>query len=82
MPYPAAMIASGHANARGNSLESTAQADSNAISSCAPITQREGRHSSRQGADVLDQCDECGIGRGFIAEEPAPEPIVLAVQQL
>ena len=62
-------------------LASTAHADSNASRSCAPITQREGRHSRRQGADALDQRVECGIGGDFMAEEPAPEPIVLAIQQ-
>ena len=75
------MIAIGHAIARGISLASTEQGDSTANASNAPITQRDGRHSRRQGADVLDERIECGIGRGFMAEEPAPEPIVLAVQQ-
>ena len=75
------MPASGHAASRGISLPSTAQGASTASNRCAPINQREGRHSRRQGADVLDQFVECGIGGGFMAEEPAPEPIVLAIQQ-
>ena len=80
-PYPAVTIASGHAIARGISLANTEQADSSPSAISAPITQRDGRHSRRQGADVLDERIECGIGRGFMAKEPAPEPIVLAVQQ-
>ena len=80
-PYPAATTASGHAIARGISLASNEQAASSPSAISAPITQRDGRHSRRQGADVLDERIECGIGRGFMAEEPAPEPIVLAVQQ-
>jgi hypothetical protein len=54
----------------------------------AAASQGEGRHARRTTgasgwklADVLDERIECGIGRGFMAEEPAPEPIVLAVQQ-
>ena len=76
------MIAVGHANARGISLANTEQADSSPNTISAPMTQRDGRHSRRQGADVLGERIECGIGRGFMAEEPAPEPIVLAVQQV
>ena len=80
-PYPAAATAMGHAIAGGISLASTEHVDSTAKASSMPITQREGRHSRRQGADVLDERIECGIGRGLMAEEPAPEPIVLAAQQ-
>lgn len=80
-PHAQAMPANGHAAGRGIPLASTAQGASPASSRCAPITQREGRHSRRQAADVLDQGVECVIGGGFMAEEPAPEPIVLAIQQ-
>jgi len=73
--------AKGQAIARGISLANTAQADSRPKASSMPVTQRDARHSRRQGADVLDERIDCGIGRGFMAEEPAPEPIVLAVQQ-
>ena len=44
-------------------------------------SQRDGRHSRRQGAQALDECIEFGIGRCFMAKEPAPEPIVFAIQQ-
>lgn len=82
----AATPASGHAALRGISLASTANGASTDISSSAAITQRDGRQatwwrSGRKLADALDQRVERGIGRGLVAEEPAPEPIVLAVEQ-
>lgn len=46
-----------------------------------PTTHRDGRHSRRQGAHALDERGEFDIGSGFMAKEPAPKPIVFAIQQ-
>src|SRR5690606_13211432 len=60
---------------------STATGASRARASSAASSQREGRQSMRQGADPLDEGVEgCVIG-GLVAEEPFPQPIVLAVQE-
>ena len=64
----------------GSSEASTAQAPSTPRPASALASQREGRHSNRQGADAFDERLEIDIGCGFVSEEPAPEPIVLAVQ--
>ena len=80
-PYASATTASGHAAMRGISDASTAKDAAAASTSNVPISSRDGRHSRRQAADVLDERVECGIGCGVMAEEPAPELIVLAVQQ-
>ena len=82
----AATPAIGQAASRGISLASTANGASTDSSDKAAITQRDGRQamwrcSGRKLADALDERGERGIGRGLVAEEPAPEPIVLAVEQ-
>ena len=75
---------------RGNSLAITDSAPKIPSVASATISQRDGRHCSRatkasacwwQGADAQDEGIECGIGWAFVAEEPAPQPIVLAIQQ-
>ena len=82
LPHASAANASGHAAMRGISDASTENAAAKASSSNTAINHRDGRHSSWQGTDALDERVECGIGGDLMAKEPAPELIVLAVQQL
>ena len=81
-PQAKAANANGQADQRGISETSTENAASRPRQSKAPISQREGRHSSRQLTDPLDEWCECVIRTVLIAHEPAPELIVLAIQQL
>src|SRR5690606_40524188 len=81
-PQPRASTASGQAARRGISEASTASGASTASEQSAPVTQREGRHSRRKAADALHQCVDVGIGGPLGAEEPAPQLVVLGVQQL
>ena len=74
--------ANGQVAPRGISETITENAASRPRQSNAPISQREGRHSSRQLTDLLDEWCECVIGTLLVAHEPAPELIVLAIQQL
>lgn len=74
--------ASGQATSAGISEANTENAAMAVIASRVVTSQRDGLQSRRQGADALDERVECVIGRTFTVEEPAPEPIVLAVQQL
>ena len=67
---------------RGISETSTENAASTPRYNKAPISQREGRHSSRQLTDLLDEWCECVMRTLLVAHEPAPELIVLAIQQL
>lgn len=48
--------------------------------SISPCAQREGRHSSRQGANTFDKGGLRGIRTGLVAHEPAPQLIVFARQ--
>src|SRR3546814_1994755 len=90
-PCASAESASGHAAIRGISDTSTANAAASASASSTATSSGEARRSSlqpdastggRQGADALDERVECGIGGVLVTKEPAPEPIVFAVQQL
>lgn len=71
----------GQANARGISLARTENAPSAPSSISIACSRREGRHSSRQLTDPFDQRGEFRIGTVFVAHEPAPELIVLAIEQ-
>lgn len=80
-----------HAHNPGMPEVSTDTAANTPSSTCAATSQHDGRHSNlppqasigcRKVADALDEQVECGIVGVFEAHEPAPEPIVLAVQQL
>ena len=81
MPSPTAMGASDHANARGTSLASNDSAARTPSTHNTIPNARDGRQSMRQGADPAYEGIESGIWRGVMAEEPAPKPIVLAIQQ-
>ena len=87
-PWTSAATASGQAMGRGISEARIETAASAASSASAVSSQRDGRHSSRQqglarrkSADALDECVELCVIGGLVAHEPAPQPIVLAVQQ-
>ncbi len=89
-PDTKAANASGHAAARGISEASTANGASNANATRIALRRREGRQATlppsllargREGANRLDERIEFGICGTFMAEEPLPQPIVLAVQQ-
>ena len=61
------------------------QAASRPSAISAPQADGDGRQldgSRFKAADALDERGEFGIGRGLIAQEPAPEPVVFAIQQL
>jgi len=47
----------------------------------ATASRREGRQSTRQIGNALDECIEFPVGRSFAAHEPLPELIVFAVEQ-
>ena len=81
-PQASAANANGHAAQRGISETRTENAANRPRQSSAPINQREGRHSSRQLTDPLDEWCECVMRTLLVAHEPAPELIVLAIQQL
>ena len=74
-------MATGQANGRGISLARTETAPNTPSIISAACSRREGRHSSRQLTDPFDQRGEFRIGTLLIAHEPAPELIVLAIQQ-
>lgn len=65
----------------GISLARTLSAPIKPSASSAKVSQREGRHSRRQGADGVDELREFGIGGRFVSHEPVPELIVLDFQQ-
>jgi len=65
----------------GTSDASKETAPSTPSSISAAASTREGRHSMRQGAELFDQCPEFGIVGAFVSKDPAPEPIVFAIQQ-
>ena len=72
--------ASGHAHARGRSDISNEKGASNSnVHNIAP-TQCDGRHSRRQGADTIDERRNFDIAGDLLGKEPAPDPIVFAVQ--
>lgn len=83
-------IDSGHASSGGHALAWIESAAENVSIANAAFIQREGRHSIlATGAstawgkldDPFDEGGKFGIGDGFVAHEPAPELIVLAVEQ-
>ena len=80
-PRPVESSASGIENMGGISLARTLSAPSTPSASSAKVSQREGRHSRRQGADGVDKLREFGIGGRFVSHEPVPELIVLDFQQ-
>ena len=41
----------------------------------------DGFQSERKLADALDECGEFGIGRGLVAQEPSPQPVVFAIEK-
>src|SRR3546814_11131905 len=81
-PQAAASAASGQAATRGISLCSTENGARIASRISAPVDQREGRHSRRQDADVLDQRVEGGIGGSLWAEEHAQASVVFGVPEV
>src|SRR5690606_31733496 len=89
-PCAEAASASGHAAVRGISEASTAKAAASPSASSTPTSSGDARSPSRQpvastagrqGPDALDEGVEFGMGGVLMAKEPAPEPIVFAVQQ-
>lgn len=80
--YIAPAAAIGQAQPRGISEASTENAADAPNSRIAPIAQREGRHSSRQLTDPVDERGDFGIFGKLMAHEPVPELIVLAIEQL
>lgn len=80
-PRPVESSASGIENRSGISLARTLRAPITPSASSAKVSQREGRHSRRQGADGVDKLREFGIGGRFVSHEPVPELIVLDFQQ-
>ena len=75
-------MASGHAQVRGISDAIAENAASDANDNMAAISQRDGRHSRRQPTDAFDQRGDLRIFWSVVAHEPAPELIVLAIEQL
>ena len=75
-----ARAAAGQATAPGRSDTSSDSAPSGPKHQSVAITQREGRQSI-ETADPLDEGVELGVVGMFEPHEPAPEPIVLAIQQ-
>lgn len=71
-PQAAAQAANGHAAQRGISEASTANGARIVIASIAPISQRDGRNSNRQGADAFDERMQFRIFSDVVTEEPAP----------
>jgi hypothetical protein len=51
------------------------------MASITPINQRDGRNSNRQGTDTFDERMQLGILWSFIAEKPAPKPVVFAMEE-
>lgn len=80
-PYANATTAPGQAAIDGRSEASNDNAADIPSPSNRPVSQRDGRHSSRQVADVLDQGGKFDIGGSLVAHEPLPELIVLTIQQ-
>ena len=72
--------AAGQATTEGSSEASSEAAPSGPKHPSAPTTHPEGRHSI-EIADPLDEGVELGVVGMFEPHEPAPEPIVLAIQQ-
>ncbi len=67
MPNTATPIASGHATTRGRSdINSENGAHSASVHKIA-LDQRDGRHSMRQGADLIDERRDFDIGRSLMA---------------
>jgi len=88
-PCSNAASASGQAAARGISETSTANGASSASAARTASGHHDGRHSilppeasvGRQLADIADERVEFVICGTLMAEEPGPQPIVLAIQQ-
>ncbi len=75
------MSAPGHARYRGIMDASNENAANTPNRNKLRQTARDGRHSCRKLTDPLDEVGEFDILTGLVAQEPAPQPIVLAVQQ-
>jgi hypothetical protein len=65
----------------GNSDHHNDSGTSRASADNAATSQRDGRNSSRQGEDALDEGIEESVVGTLIAEEPAPQAVVLAIEQ-
>lgn len=78
---PATSTAAGIDPPAGIPQVSSATVASTPSIASAMTSQRDGRHSRRQGADTCDEVGEVGIGRAVIPHEPVPELIVLDFQQ-
>lgn len=76
-----ASTARGTDTGTGNSDAITANAASHPSACNIAASQREGRHSRRQGADAFDQCLDFVIVGFFVAHQPVPEPIVFGFQK-
>lgn len=70
------------ASQSGTPLRQTAHSASTASRLSAQTSPREGRHSSRQGADIGNECGVGDIRASLVTHEPAPQLIVFAIQQL
>ncbi len=81
MPHPQASTATDHAHARGRSDINNENGASSTNDHSIALAQRDGRHSMRQGAYAIDKRRDFDISGSLVAKEPAPEPIVFAVQQ-
>lgn len=79
-PASSAYADSNAASHSGAPLRHTAHTASATNTLNAQISQREGRHSSRQGANIGDECGVVSIGASLVSHEPAPQLIVFAIQ--
>ena len=80
-PISDASSASGQAIDRDISEASSDSGVSALSASSAPNSQRDGRSSKRQGEDALDECMQGRVFRNVVAEAPAPQHVVFAVEQ-
>ena len=80
-PAAADASATSHATPAGASDDSEETAPSKPSIASDAASNRDGRHSMRQGAELFDQRLEFGIVGALVSQDPAPEPIVFAVQQ-
>lgn len=82
MPITAAYADKPAASQTGTPDRQTAHSAATVIRLNAQASPREGRQSSRHGADIGDEGGVVGIGASLVSHEPAPQLIVFAIQQL